>query len=164
MPIESATFSAIFRATAAPLVLYARQWLDRGEAEDVVQEAFIRLLEQRHMPENARAWLFRCVRNGAISRQRAHQRRRRREQQLAQTRSDWFLPDADAALNAAAVQDALQHLPPDQREIVVLRIWGQMTLQEIADLTGIAMSTVHRQYQSALVQMRRAMEAPCKTT
>ncbi len=51
-------------AHAAPLVLYARQWCDAPE--DVVQEAFIKLVRQSRPPADAVAWLYRVVRNGAL--------------------------------------------------------------------------------------------------
>src|SRR5947209_6552720 len=49
---------------AAPLVLCARQWC--AEPEDVVQDAFIKLVQQPRPPADTVAWLYRVVRNGAI--------------------------------------------------------------------------------------------------
>ena len=69
----------------ATLVLYARQWCH--SPEDVVQEAFLQLMRESHGADNVVGWLFRVVRNGAISvgRSRTHgaratNRRRRRAQ------------------------------------------------------------------------------------
>ena len=65
-PISPATLGRMYDAYGAALVLYARQWLDdRSAAEDVVQEAFVRLVAQPALPRNARAWLYAVVRNGA---------------------------------------------------------------------------------------------------
>ena len=74
--IDPAKLALWFEAHAAVLVLYARQWLDRGRAEDVVQEAFVRLMAQRTDPNNVRAWLHATVRNAAIDEARAVSRRR----------------------------------------------------------------------------------------
>ncbi len=49
------------------LMFYARQWSPDQQAEDIVQDAFIKLLKQRRCPYNVRAWLFRVVRNASIS-------------------------------------------------------------------------------------------------
>ena len=50
---------------APALELYARQWCDT--AEDVVQEAFVKLAGQNPAPDHPAAWLFRAVRNGALN-------------------------------------------------------------------------------------------------
>jgi len=130
-------------------------------AEDVVQEAFVRLLDHGGRPPNAKAWLYRTVRNAAISEVRTATRRQRRERDAA--RPDWFDAGHATRLDAQAAQAALETLPAAQREVVVLRLWGQMTLREVADLTGSAISTIHDQYRAALAHVRRQLEAPWKT-
>ena len=62
---------------APALVLYARQWC--AAPEDVVQEAFLKLVAQRQPPDNPLAWLYRVVRNGAVSAARTARRRQRYE-------------------------------------------------------------------------------------
>jgi DNA-directed RNA polymerase specialized sigma24 family protein len=57
--MTSTDFARLIDAHAAPLVLYARQWC--GAPEDVVQEAFVKLVRQRRAPEDAVAWLYRVV-------------------------------------------------------------------------------------------------------
>ena len=64
-------------AHGAALTLYARQWC--GTPEDVVQEAFVQLARQSCLPDQAVAWLYRVVRNTAISAARSDSRRRRHE-------------------------------------------------------------------------------------
>ena len=54
---------------SAALVLFAQQWC--ATPEDVVQEAFIQLMQQRPLPNNVVGWLYRVVRNGAIGASRA---------------------------------------------------------------------------------------------
>ena len=133
-----------FEAHAAGLVLYARQWLDRAAAEDAVQEAFVRLTLQPRPPDNVKAWLYRTVRNEAIA-----------------ARETFFAPSSDDALDAKAAAAALHRLPAAQREIVVLRIWGQLTLAEISRLTATPVSTVFHQYQRGLNALREMMGTPC---
>src|SRR3954470_11679359 len=60
---------------SAALVLYAQQWCDGPE--DVVQEAFIQLMQQKPLPQNVVGWLYRVVRNGAASQSRSQSRRSR---------------------------------------------------------------------------------------
>jgi RNA polymerase sigma-70 factor (ECF subfamily) len=149
--------------SAAALVLYARQWLDAATAEDVVQNALVALLSQRRAPHNLRAWMYRAVRNGAIDSGRATSRRRRREQSVAQTRRGWFLPHLDAVLDAQIAEESLRKLSPDLREVVLLRIWSDLTYSEIAEIMQLSVSTVHDRYKAALCELRAALERPCPT-
>src|SRR3972149_335543 len=77
----------------AQLVLYARQWCDGPE--DAVQEAFIRLMRQRPVPENVVGWLYRVVRNEAVSASRTRNRRARHEATVRAQRDPWFQPACD---------------------------------------------------------------------
>ena len=150
-----------FEAYAAALVLYARQWVgDRARAEDVVQEVFVRLMAHPAEPPNVRAWLHASVRHAAIDDARSTDRRRRREETAAAVRptSGWFDPRPDDLIDAQAAEQALQDLPPRQREVVVLRLWSGMTLQEISQVTGLAVSTTHDEYRRGLDAIRRMME------
>src|SRR5216684_3216360 len=91
---------------AAALVLYARQWC--AAPEDVVQEAFVKLSLQRLPPDNPLAWLYRVVRNAAVSAARAEQRRRRHEARAAARVATWFEASPGAALDGRAASAALQ--------------------------------------------------------
>ena len=157
------TLGTWFDAYAARLVLYARQWLAPGEAEDAVQEAFVSLLGQRRSPDNVRAWLFTAVRNASVSSLRAHLRRRRRERVRAVEKDAWFEPRPDELIDARAAQEALTVMPDDQREIVTLRIWGQMTLREISDVVDTSPATALRRYRQGLATLRAHLEASCRT-
>ena len=147
---------------AAGLTLYARQWLgDAAAAEDVVQEALVALLSQRPPPADPLAWMFRAVRNAAIDQARATSRRRRREQAVAESRREWFETRSDALIDARTAEAALADLPPQAREIVVLRIWSGLSFAQIAGVMQMSLSTVHDRYAAALRQMRGALEKPC---
>jgi RNA polymerase sigma factor (sigma-70 family) len=162
--ISPKQLAAWFEAHAASLRLYARQWLDAQAAEDVVQEAFLGLMAQNLPPANVRAWLFRAVRNEAISALRSRVRRQRREHEVALVKGDFFESRTAELIDARLAQDALESLPHEQREVVVLRLWGQLTLAEIAALVGLPTSTVYDHYRSALSKMRKQLESPCRKT
>jgi RNA polymerase sigma factor (sigma-70 family) len=161
--LDSAKLSAWFEAHAAALKLYARQWLDAPEqAEDVVHEAFVALISQRNEPDDARAWLFKVVRNLSVSCVRSTGRRRRREGAIA--RCELFEQRIDDLIDAKTAEAALRQLPIEQRELVVLRIWGQMRFNEIAELTGSSLSTVFDRYRAALAAVREKLErSSCRT-
>jgi RNA polymerase sigma-70 factor, ECF subfamily len=164
--IDPAQLAVWFEAHAAPLVLYARQWVGgRGRAEDVVQEVFVRLMALPAEPPNVRAWLHASVRHAAIDEARSSSRRKEREQTVARDRAgNWFDPRPDDLLDAEAAQAALERLPARQREVVLLRVWSGMTLSEVSQVTGLPVSTAHDEYRRGLDALRRIMEKPCPTT
>jgi RNA polymerase sigma factor (sigma-70 family) len=152
---------------SAAMALYARQWLDGADsasADDVVQEALTALLAQSSPPRDPVAWMFRAVRNAAIDHARANSRRRRRERVIAEARREWFESSRDdSAIDARAAEVALAGLSQRDREIVVLRIWGDMSLMQIAQIVQLSISTVHGRYTAALAQMRAALEKSCSS-
>jgi DNA-directed RNA polymerase specialized sigma24 family protein len=80
----------------------------------------------------------------------------------------WFTPSEDpAGLDAQAASDALQNLPLEQREVIVAHLWGGLTFEQIASLTGGSAATCWRRYSAGLAALRQHMRAPCpigKTT
>ena len=58
----------------------------------------------------------------------------------------------------------LERLEPDFREIVVMRIWGELGFAEIADVMDLSVSTAHTKYVSAIKQLRLILEKPCPNT
>src|SRR5262245_22273487 len=121
-PSENDRVAEIFNAHARALLLYARQWVGGAAAEDVVQKVFMRLLAGDRLPSEPRTWLYRCVRNEAISLWRADRRRDQRERSVAEGALAWFVPRPEDRIDATIAQEALAALPPHQREVVTLRL------------------------------------------
>lgn len=144
---------------AAALVLYARQWC--AAPDDVVQEAFVKLAAQRKPPDNVAGWLYRVVRNGALAAARAERRRRHHESVAALRMPSWFTPTEAARLDSETATEALQCLPPEQRETLVAHLWGGLTFEQIGELTGVASSTAHRRYLAGLSALRERLRVPC---
>lgn len=114
---------------AAALVLAARQWC--AEPEDVVQEAFIKLVRQRAPPDDCVAWLYRVVRNGAIDAGKIARRRARRESSVARPER-WFVEDGIDGLDTETAVAALERLSGEWREVIVARYWGGLSFEQIA--------------------------------
>jgi RNA polymerase sigma-70 factor (ECF subfamily) len=149
------TLTQLVDQHGGPLTLYARQWC--STAEDVVQEAFLRLVRESSPPGNVVGWLYRVVRNGAISASRSASRRSRREGAVAQCRPAWFDASPDDGLDAATAAAALGELPLDEREVIVARLWGGLSLEQVAELAGCSISTAHRRYESGLAALRKKL-------
>ena len=160
MPIaDHELLSRLLDEHSAALVLYAQQWC--RNPEDVVQEAFIQLMRQHPAPQNPVGWLYRVVRNGAISQSRSQIRRSRHETAASAARPPWFRRTDDDALDGAAVAAALESLPIHEREVVALRLWSGMSFGEIAELIGKPTSTTHRWYETAIAALRDKWSEEC---
>ena len=144
----------------AALVLYAQQWCDTPE--DVVQDAFLALVRQPALPDNAVGWLYRVVRNGAINASRTSRRRIKRETAAAGSIEPWFHITLDDRLDAAEAAHAMRQLPIEERETIVARLWGGLSFDEIAQLSGSSTSTVHRWYQAGLKSLRERLGVVCQ--
>jgi RNA polymerase sigma-70 factor (ECF subfamily) len=154
-------FAHLVDAHGPPLLLYARQWC--AAPEDVVQDAFLKLVALRQPPRDAVAWLYRVVRNAAIDAGRTARRRQRRESVAARP-ARWFVEPEVDGLDAAAATAALERLPGELREVIVARLWGDLSFEQIAEVAGCSVSTAFRRYSAGLDALRRELHWPCPTT
>ena len=143
----------LFDRHAAGLTLYLRTWA--ASAEDIVQDTFVKLACQRRLPAQPAAWLFRTARNTAISAARQSKRRSDRESKSAKPEA-WLCSSHDR-MDAQAASLALNDLPDELREVVVARIWGALTFEEIAQLVDASLSVVYRNYHDGLALMQQKM-------
>ncbi len=142
----------------AALTLYARQLCNAPE--DALQEALIELLRQTPVPDHPVAWLFTTIRRRALNLTRGERRRNEHHHQASQQRDAWFTDDEDAGFDSAELLEVLNRLPDVDREIVVARIWGELSFEKIAELIGTSSSSAHRRYRAALSQLHSMLEGP----
>lgn len=159
------TWRQCYRELAPKLLLYARQWVPaQADAEDVVQAAFVRCWKKN--PTGGRehhALLFAAVRTIALDTLRGEHRRAVRENEPIAGVPREDLPYFDLAVEraelAVAVDGALRQLPDEQREVIVLKLWADLTFQQIADTLGAPLNTVASRYRYALERLRERMTA-----
>jgi RNA polymerase sigma-70 factor (ECF subfamily) len=136
---------------------------DRVEAEDAVQEALARAWQHwgsMRDPERATAWFQRIVVNEC----RARLRRRGRVVYLAEL-PERPGPDASAGSGERdALRVALSRLTPDDRLVLVLRFYADLTIEDIADRTGSRLGTVKSRLHRALQALRAAYDAAERST
>lgn len=145
---------------APALALYARQWC--LAPDDAVQDAFCRLVLQNPPPNDPTAWLYRVVRNLAIDAGKADRRRRHREERIA--RVEWFVEPEIDGLDAEAAVAALESLVPDQREVIVARLWGGLKFEQIAEAAGCSVSSAYRRYEAGISVLRERLGVACPKT
>jgi len=135
---------------------------DRGAAEDVVHDVFARLLQSSSWPSgksSLRRYLVVCVRNQALDWLRYRKRHRTDPPDPSEMLSQVEGPAAGAVRDeeANAVLEAVDALPEDLREVLVLKIWGELPFRHIARLQGIGKSAAHERYNRALAEVRKRL-------
>jgi RNA polymerase sigma-70 factor (ECF subfamily) len=140
-------------------VLFARQWAAaRADAEDAVQEGFVRFWRSRERADDATAYLYASVRNVAIEMGRSSVRRDRREHASARDQTaPLFACPVEQDERRVAIESALAELPTPQREVVVMKIWGGLTFPQIAAALGIPSDTAASRYRYAVAKLREQL-------
>ena len=132
---------------------------NREDAEDVTSEFFIKLwrLADTYQSGNGhKAWMATIARNMAIDLLRKTKR-----EVLTEDYADTMTENAsDVCVEQEVIADlnlrqALELIKPNEREVVNLKIMGNMTFQEIADILKIPLGTVTWRYQNAIKKLRR---------
>jgi RNA polymerase sigma-70 factor (ECF subfamily) len=124
---------------------------DLSTAEDMVQQVFSRVLHGDIAIRGAPvAYFCRAIRNAVLN----HRRTRSREVELDEHATGWLEAPRGLEEMGLAVERALQCLPEEQREVIVLRVWGQLSFQEIADTLEAPANTVASRYRYGLAKLR----------
>ena len=143
-------YAAALRAVAARL---------SDQPDDCVQEAFCRLVAQRRWPDQPGAWLFKVVRNLARETHRSRSRREQREAIVA--RNEAMDDDPWSHADAALARGELLELDDETQNVVVMRLWADLTFEEIGAATGLSAATAHRRFVAGLNELRKRMNVPC---
>ena len=152
VPLSTDAAFAVFFAESKS-AMYRLAYLLTGsaaQAEEAVQESFVRVYERWARIDDHGAYLRRAVANRCTSwhRHRAVVQRSQSRVATAETYADQ--PDELA--------DALSALPPRRRAVVVLRYYERLELDEIADVLGISVGTVKSTLHRALAQLKGTLE------
>ncbi|HEV7866810.1 MAG TPA: sigma-70 family RNA polymerase sigma factor [Chthoniobacteraceae bacterium] len=154
-----------YRELAPKLLLFARQWVGTmSDAEDVVQTAFVKFW--RHQPSAGREHyplLYSAVRTAALDMLRAQNRRMRREAdpavEVLREDATWLDSSVERQDDAALIERAMRGLPPEQAQVLVLRIWGELTFAEIAAALDQSINTVASRHRYAIEALRRTLRS-----
>jgi len=153
---------------AASTRLYALACLilrDTGRAEDATQEAFVqawREISRLRDADRFDAWLRRLVVNACYDEGRRV--KRRAEVTLLNTHERSVIDTSAASAETDRVERAFRRLPLDQRAVLVLQHYIQLSHSEIAESLGIPIGTVKSRVRYGIAAMRAALEADDRTT
>jgi RNA polymerase sigma factor (sigma-70 family) len=154
---NTAEIEFLYRQHGPALLLFAQAVTgERNRAQDAVHQVFLTLIEKGSLSRavDKKAYLFACVRNAALNEGKLQQRNTPLDPD-----SGWFTPpDRDYAAEQN-LKRALGALPNDQRQVIVLHIWGELTFSQISDLLDLSSNTVASRYRYALAKLRDSMFA-----
>ncbi len=155
---DPAAFARLVAATATYIHRVATRLCSAAEADDVVQEtyvrAFVAVAEGRYQERGGvRPWLRRIAVRVALDGKRAQQRRRAREAAWAPSPHDES--HSETAVRLGEVEATLRQLPANQRVALVLKEVEGMTTKEIAEAMGCSSGAVEQR----LVRARAALRA-----
>lgn len=150
----------LYDACAAELVLYGRALgLGHAEAEDVLHDTFRSVLGLATPPREPRFYLVRSFRNRALNYRRGVWRRLLRELESR----NWFEGGGEESPNERVAVQALQGLPPDQREVIVLKVWHGLTFEAIGSVLGLSPNTAAGRYRYGIQKLRLTLRSPSST-
>jgi len=148
---------------AALFRFLARLTGNEAETRDVLQEMFIRLAKSPQSLDGVsapRSYLFRMAHRLVIDRYRREEARQRHET-LAQREQPASLEpeplDGDLKWLQRTLAASLDTLPPEQKAVVALKVWEEMTFAEIAGVLDISANTAASRYRYALDKLREAL-------
>ncbi len=147
---------ALFDLTSVRLVRFATTITrQQQDAEDAVQAVLVRVADRPHFLVSAAcpwSYLLRMVRNEALTIQR-----KRRRLMLLSNLSDLLtrhrVDEAEREEEYRSVWRALRRLPREQSEVVVLKIWEEMTFAQIGDVLEISANTAASRYRYAMEKL-----------
>ena len=140
---------------------------DVNTAEDIVHDSFVKLSQSPHLlnPRRSLKWyLVVCVSN------RARDELRGRRRKAVDMNESLSVPSTTCGPASAAIRNeemrivsqALQQLPFEQREVVVLRTRGRMTFKAIAEFRQVSVRTVHSRYRYGLDKLKTLLNGQLK--
>jgi RNA polymerase sigma factor (sigma-70 family) len=167
--------STVLRERSRLARFILRRVRDQTEADDILQDVFYEFVEAYRLPapiEHASAWLFHVARHRIVDRFR-----KKKEEPLGELgdpdddsrelRLDLALPAADAGPEAAyarsvlleALQQALDELPENQREVFVAHELEGTSFKEMAQRSGVAVNTLLSRKRYAVLYLRTRLQA-----
>lgn len=132
---------------------------DEADTRDVLQEIFVKLAREPKLlasARNERAFLIRLAHNAAIDQMRRRDARERTKDGFAAEKPSLFAPadDPDEKLFRETLAAALADLPADQRAVVHLKLWEDLTFEQIADALELSPNTAASRYRYGLDKLR----------
>ena len=130
----------------------------RETAEDLTSVVFMKAMENINSFDAKKApfkaWLFSIARNTVIDHYRSHRETVDLEDVWEVKDKQDVAHDVEMELTIQSVQKYMEKLKPDQREIVLLRVWGDHSFKEIAEITGKSEAAAKMMFKRTIDTLR----------
>ena len=139
------------------LMLFARtQTRSEADAEDVLQEAIVEAARKSHGVPPDLPLVYVTLRRRAVDLARSTDRRTAREETVIEiTENYWFDYRIEQQETALLIDRAMKRMPKKFREVVMLKIWSELTFAQIAETLDIPLNTAASRYRYGLESLRR---------
>jgi RNA polymerase sigma-70 factor (ECF subfamily) len=153
-PAHSKSWRAWLEGHGRRFLLFARdQTRCEADARDVLQEALVEVWRRSGNALPDASLVLATIRRRAIDLSRREARRVAREEKALL----WFAPE-DGDSGDEELSKFIMNLPANLREVVVLKIWNELTFQQVADTLGIPLNTAASRYRYAIERLRESMK------
>jgi RNA polymerase sigma-70 factor (ECF subfamily) len=154
---QTDAYAALYDRLGRSLLRVARIMLHgSSDAEDAVQDVFVELVRRRDRMVQVRdldAYVFAMLRNAVGRRLERKRKEQHHLRQLTPAGADQHAFGSTGDLEAA-----LQSLPPQQREVVALKVDGNLTFAQIAEILNVSPNTAASRYRYAMEKLKRVLE------
>jgi len=130
------------------------------QAEDAVHDAFTRIFRTKREPTGDYvAYVYACVRNAAIDKIRKRKHAQMPEAMIFE--SDAMAPQQMLEISERdqRLQDAITQLPSHEKQVIIMKIYGQLTFEQIAQANDQPLATVASRYRRTLAKLKDILEA-----
>ena len=153
----TANWSAWLADHSPKLLLFARtQTRSEADAEDVLQDAIVEAARKSHGAPPDLPLVYATLRRRAVDLARSTDRRTAREEAASEiTEICWFDDRIEQQETARLIDRAMKRMPEKFREVVMLKIWSELTFAQIAETLDIPLNTAASRYRYGLESLRR---------
>ncbi len=158
METKSQDWHGWLREHAARLLLFARaQTRCEADAEDVLQDALVECWRRGNGHAPDLPLVYSTIRRRSIDLARGMDRRSRREEAVMADAKTvcWFDDTLEKAETAQLLDQAMKRMPEKFREVIVLKIWGELTFAQVAETLDIPMNTAASRYRYGLNYLKK---------
>lgn len=158
--LNSSSWNSWLGHRSRQFLLFARaQTRCEADAHDVLQDSLVETWKRAGHKAPDDALVYATIRRRSIDLFRSTERRQRREQTASEIL--WLdQPSDQPGSSDPGLDEAVQRLPNHLREVLIVRIWGGLTFQQIAHALDIPQDTAASRYRYALEHLRKSMKQP----
>ena len=153
-------FDPLYQRYVRPIFSFIyRRTRDKQLSEDITSTVFLKALQNVHRYDSRKgsmvAWLYGIARNALTDHFRSNRHHANIDDMWDLSSGDDTTAAADGNMNTAQLREAMSKLDPAKREIVLLRVWDDLSYQDIAAITGKSEASCKMTFSRVIAQLRK---------